>query len=31
MRKYDVYKLLKKVEADDVTKLVDLWNERCYG
>lgn len=29
MRKYNVYKLLKKVEENDITQLIDLWNERC--
>lgn len=29
MKKYNVYKLLKKVEENDVIQLIDLWNERC--
>lgn len=30
MRTYEIYKKLKKVEENDVTALIDLWNERCY-
>lgn len=29
MRAYGIYTKLKKVEENDVTALIDLWNERC--
>ena len=31
MRAYEIYTKLKKVEENDVTALIDLWNECCYG
>ena len=30
MNTYEIYTKLKKVEENDVTALIDLWNERCY-
>ena len=29
MKSYEIYTKLKKVEENDVTKLIDVWNERC--
>ena len=29
MKSYEIYIKLKKVEENDVTKLIDVWNERC--
>ena len=31
MRAYEIYTKLKKVEENDVTALIDLWNDRCEG
>lgn len=31
MKSYEIYTKLKKVKEKDVTALIDLWNERCYG
>ena len=30
MRAYEIYTKLKKIEENNVTALIDLWNERCY-
>lgn len=29
MKSYEIYTKLKKVEENDVTKLIGVWNERC--
>ena len=29
MKSYEIYTKLKKVEENNVTALIDLWNERC--
>lgn len=29
MKSYEIYTKLKKVEENDVTKLIGIWNERC--
>ena len=29
MKSYEIYTKLKKVDENDVTKLIGVWNERC--